>query len=285
MIHLNPAQTITRLLEDLPTKRALCAFNCETLPMVRAAFRAAAQTSCPIVIAYSQPAAEHLGYETTANLVALIGGAFPEVAYALHLDHCHDPKQVIAAVADGFASANFLTDDTDVALGAYLADAQQLRAELGGKISLEFIYGTLGHIDDAAHAPQATSVDDIVAFAAACGPDILGFDHGSLHGMRERTRHLDLELIGRVADATDLPQVLHGSSGVLPREIRAGIDAGIRKINIETALRATYMDAIGRAVNGDSHSARKPRILESDLEDTMTAQFTGLLTDYTLRKA
>ncbi|MFE3105272.1 class II fructose-bisphosphate aldolase [Nocardia tengchongensis] len=285
MIKINSARPITQLLDDLPPKRALCAFNVETFPMLRAAFRAASTTQCPVVIAYSQPAAQALGYLQTADLVALVGGHFPEVSYALHLDHCQDPRQVIAAVAEGFTSANLL-DDGDLEPGAYLPAAQQLRAAVGTDVSLEFICGKLGHINDAESGPhEPISVGDIIEFASACSPDILGFDHGSIHGMLERTQHLDLDLIRRISDAADLPQVLHGSSGVLPAEIRAGIDAGIRKINIETALRTTYMNTISLAVTGASDTARKPRLLDRELEDVMTGRFADFLTDYTLRKA
>ncbi|MCU1644039.1 MAG: fructose-bisphosphate aldolase [Nocardia sp.] len=283
---INLARSITDLLADLPAQHALCAFNIETFTMARAAFRAASQTQCPVVLAYSQPAAQALGYLHTAQLVALAGEAFPDVPYALHLDHCHNHAELHAAIAEGFTSANFLNEG-DLEPDAYLTAARELRTQLGTGVSLEFVSGRLGHIDHAVPAPAAatTTVEQIVAFAQACRPDILGFDHGSVHGMRVRTRHLDLDLIRGVAEATTLPQVLHGSSGVLPNEIRAGIDAGLRKINIETALRTTYMNTIRTAVIGASDTARKPRLLELELEQAMTSQFVALLTDYTLRKA
>ena len=45
------------------------------------------------------------------------------------------------------------------------------------------------------------------------------------------------------------------------------------------------MNTIRTAVIGASDTARKPRLLELELEQAMTSQFVALLTDYTLRKA
>ena len=283
----NKPRTITELLGDLGERHAaLCAFNVESFDTLHPALRAAADTGCPVVIAYSVPAAQYLGFAGTAALVETVADWYPSVEYALHLDHCEDPDDLRAAIDAGFTGGNFLNEG-QLSDHSYLAAAVGLQQDLGGRASLEFVLGQLGHVDHEHEiAPiEALSVEAVARFAAACTPDILGFDCGSKHGMRTRTQPIATDLISGVAEATGLPIVLHGSSGVTPEQVRAGIDAGIRKVNIETALRTTYMNTVRVTLAGGGPGARKPRYLTRATDETMHALYTTLLTDYTLRKA
>jgi|GEM_PF-4607331 len=280
----NRPHTITALLDDLGDRKALCAFNVETFDTLHPAMRAAADTGCPVIIAYSVPAAEYLGFAATAALVELVADWYPGVEYALHLDHCENPADLRNAVDAGFTGGNFL-DEGALTPGTYLAAAAALHHDLAGRASLEFVLGQLGHVDHDHTPVEDLSVESIARFAVACTPDILGFDAGSIHGMRTRTQSIATELIAAAAAATGLPIVLHGSSGVTPEQIRAGIDAGVCKVNIETAVRARYMDTVRATVSGEGPGARKPRYLTRDTDEALCALYTDLLTDYTLREA
>ena len=54
--------------------------------------------------------------------------------------------------------------------------------------------------------------------------------------MTERTAVLDLDLIARLSAAVPVPLVLHGSSGVPDAALADAVAAGIRKVNVGTAL-------------------------------------------------
>lgn len=287
------AQTVPQLLELIRPDQALCAFNVENFDTLKPALWAAADVGCPVVLSFTVPAARYLGYEPTARIVGLLAAHY-DVRYALHLDHCESADEIRQAVGDGFTSANFL-DEGAVEVGRYLPTARALHREFAGRASLEFVLGTLGHIDDTHRhgtaigtehdtPPLDVSVARIAAFAQACEPDIVGFECGSLHGMRERGRELDLDLIHGVSRSTGLPIVLHGSSGVLNEALQAGIDAGVRKVNIETAIRSTYMDTVRRTVAGDGDGARKPRYLTRATDAALREAYVGFLTSYTLRE-
>ncbi|WP_441248216.1 class II fructose-bisphosphate aldolase [Kitasatospora sp. McL0602] len=285
------ARTVNELLEPLRADQALCAFNVENFDTLKPAMRAAADLECPLIVAYTVPAAQYLGYGLAAELVESLAAHYG-VRYALHLDHCEYADEIRQAVPAGFTSANYL-DEGAIEPGSYLPIAQALRAEFKDRASLEFVLGTLGHIDhgpddDHAHhhgeASRAVSLEEVADFAAACEPDIIGFECGSLHGMRERSQGLDLELVAGVAQSTGLPIVLHGSSGVRGDDLLAGLDAGIRKVNIETAIRAVYMDTVRATASGSGDGARKPRYLTKATDAALHATYTDFLTSYTLRK-
>lgn len=59
---------------------------------------------------------------------------------------------------------------------------------------------------------------------------------------------LDLELIARLAVAVPVPLVLHGSSGVADAIIADAVAAGIRKVNVGTALNIAFTASLREAL-------------------------------------
>ena len=96
-----------------------------------------------------------------------------------------------------------------------------------------------------------TDPDEARAFVAATGVDALAVAVGSSHAMTDRTASLDLELIGRLRDALDVPLVLHGSSGVADAVIADAVRAGMTKINVSTHLNGFFTRAIRSALTAD----------------------------------
>jgi fructose-bisphosphate aldolase, class II len=78
--------------------------------------------------------------------------------------------------------------------------------------------------------------------------------------------------------------VLHGSSGVPDDQLRLAVGAGIRKVNVGTALNVAYTGAIRRALAEDPDATDPRRHLKSarsamadvvaDLSGAVTAPIT-----------
>ncbi|MDN5824977.1 MAG: class II fructose-bisphosphate aldolase, partial [Micrococcaceae bacterium] len=103
-----------------------------------------------------------------------------------------------------------------------------------------------------AHAPGVrTDPAEAAAIVAATGVDALAVAVGSSHAMTSRSAELDVELISRLADAVDVPLVLHGSSGVSDENIVAAIRAGMRKINVSTHLNGFFTAGIREYLAAD----------------------------------
>jgi fructose-bisphosphate aldolase class II len=129
--------------------------------------------------------------------------------------------------------ASALPYEQNVDLTARIADHAH-----GRGIWLE---GELGRIGgkDGAHAPGVrTDPDEAVRFAEETGIDGLAVAVGSSHAMMAQTAALDHDLIRRLAAAVTRPLVLHGSSGVPDASLADAVEAGMRKINVGTALGA-----------------------------------------------
>ena len=88
--------------------------------------------------------------------------------------------------------------------------------------------------------------------------------------MRDRSAQLDLDLIARLAATVPVPLVLHGSSGVADEVIAAAVCAGIRKVNVGTALNIAYTSALRGSLVAQP-DAVDPRRYTDGARDAMAA--------------
>ena len=93
-----------------------------------------------------------------------------------------------------------------------------------------------------------TDLDEAARFVSETKCDWLSVAVGNIHGaiadglkfQKKPEARLDIEHIGSLRDATGVPLVLHGGSGINKEYILQGICAGISKINVGTEIRQAY---------------------------------------------
>ncbi|MDL9978972.1 class II fructose-bisphosphate aldolase [Microbacterium sp. ASV49] len=243
----------TRDLVAAATARrtAVGAFNVIHLETAEALVQAAEAAGLPVILQISQNCAEYHGALAPLGAATLAVARAAAVPVAVHLDHAEREDLVAEAIELGFASVMFdaskLPYEENVA-----ATARVVAAAHAAGVSVE---GELGEVGgkDGAHAPGVrTDPDEARAFVAATGVDSLAVAVGSSHAMTSRTAQLDLDLIGRLHAALDVPLVLHGSSGVGDDVIVAAIRAGMAKINVSTHLNGFFTRAIRAALDADA---------------------------------
>ncbi len=96
-----------------------------------------------------------------------------------------------------------------------------------------------------------TDLEQAKQFATESKCDWLSVAVGSIHGavaegvkdQKKPEARLDIDHIIALRDATGLPLVLHGGSGINVDYIRKGIENGITKVNVGTEVRQTYEQA------------------------------------------
>lgn len=94
---------------------------------------------------------------------------------------------------------------------------------------------------------RMTDPSAVAPFVRASGADALAVCIGNVHGPTPREPVLDLSRLEAIRGRTDVPLVLHGASGLSPGVIRACVDRGISKINVNTELRSAFLDALAEA--------------------------------------
>lgn len=96
-----------------------------------------------------------------------------------------------------------------------------------------------------------TDVDDARRFVEESGCDWLSVAVGNIHGaisgaLRDQKKveaRLNLEHLDALREATNVPLVLHGGSGVQREYVLEGVKRGIAKVNIGTEIRQAYEQA------------------------------------------
>ncbi|MDL2237936.1 class II fructose-bisphosphate aldolase [Christensenellaceae bacterium OttesenSCG-928-K19] len=190
----------------------------------------------------------------------------------LHLDHVpvidEDFQKVDymalmeRAVKAGYQSAMIDASRLDLA-GNIAATAQAaefvhaagipLEAELGSVMGHES--GEMPPYEEIFKSKQGfTDIDQAKEFVQKSGCDWLSVAAGSIHGavaeglkdQKKPEARLDIEHLAALEQATDIPLVLHGGSGMNVDYIRQGVKTGITKVNVGTELRQTYEQAFAK---------------------------------------
>jgi fructose-bisphosphate aldolase, class II len=234
------------------------AFNVITLEHAEAILTGAQAAGTPVILQISQNAVRF--HDNTlrplADAVARLAGARggTRVRAALHLDHVDDVDLLHQAAEAGFSSAMF-----DAGALPHTENVSRTRAAAhwarANGLWLEAELGYVGGKPDSplsAHAADVrTDPGEARGFVAETGVDALAVAVGSSHAMTSRTACLDLALVAKLAEVVPVPLVLHGSSGVPDAELAAAVAAGIRKVNIGTALNVAMTRAIRTALAAD----------------------------------
>jgi fructose/tagatose bisphosphate aldolase len=184
----------------------------------------------------------------------------------LHLDHVpvidEDGQRIdylaIIQQAIGLGYHSVMVDGSRLSLDENIAATKQVaalahqagipcEAELGAVLGHEA--GPLPPYEELfASGKGFTQVDEARRFVAETGCDWLSVAIGNIHGaisegfkdQKKIAARLNLDHLESLFQATGVPLVLHGGSGI-PREyVLAAFKKGIGKINIGTEIRQTY---------------------------------------------
>ncbi|GAB1331084.1 class II fructose-bisphosphate aldolase [Streptomyces sennicomposti] len=230
-------------------RSAVAAFNIVTLEHVEAVVAGAEAAGTPVILQISENAVRfRYGRLLPLARAAVEAARRAAVPVALHLDHVQSDDLLRQAPEAGFSSVMYDASRLPYAenLAATRAAAEWAHAQ---GLWLEAELGEVGGKDGRppldAHAPGArTDPAEAHAFVTGAGADALAVAVGNSHAMTERTAALDHDLLKRLADALDVPLVLHGSSGLADAELTAAVTGGIAKVNVGTALNIAMTRAI-----------------------------------------
>lgn len=108
-----------------------------------------------------------------------------------------------------------------------------------------------------------TRIDEAKRFVAESGCDWLSVAVGNIHGAisgaaknaKKPEARINIEYLAKLKQATGIPLVLHGGSGIKQADILDAIKNGIAKINVGTEIRQAYEQGLGES--GDVKKAQE----------------------------
>jgi len=246
------------------------AFNVPYLPMVEPVIRAVVDQDCFALIETAR--LEWTKFESlgpAACLEEFVKWQQPDYV-RLHLDHvpvidednCRvDYLSIIRQALDlGYQSV--MVDGSRLDLEANIAATRQVvelahaagvpcEAELGAVLGHEA--GPLPPYEELFRSGLGfTGVEEAARFVRETGCDWLSVAIGNIHGavsgavkdQKKVAARLDLDHLDSLRQATGIPLVLHGGSGVRREYLLAAIQKGIAKVNVGTEIRQAYESAL-----------------------------------------
>ncbi len=265
------------ILQDAHEKGyAVGAFNVNNMEIVQAIIEAAEETNSPVILQASQGGLKYAGVEYIAAL-GKVAAENASVPVALHLDHGTDFTQVMQCLRNGFTS--IMVDGSKYEFDEnveFTKKAVEVSHAVG--VSVEAELGKIGGTEDDVTVEEKdatfTDPDEAVEFVEKTNVDYLAIAVGTAHGVYKGEPDLDFDRIKEIKEKTNMPLVLHGSSGVADEDIKKAVSLGINKINIDTDLRIEFTQAIKdvvkekpeeidpRKVVGPAREAMKEKVKE-----------------------
>lgn len=242
--------------EGKKRKIAVGAFNTPNLECLLAVLGAAEKLDVPVIVSHAQL------HESVAP-IEKIGPVMVELAkrskvkVCVHLDHGEDFEYCKKAIALGFTSVmidcSALPYEENVAHTAEVvkyahAHGVDVEAELGRLPNRE------GGAGGGKEKPEDLYTDPelVPDYLQKTGVDALAIAFGTAHGIYKVKPVLNMDVITKVRQKTDIPLVMHGGSGISPEEYREVIHRGVNKINYYT-----YMSYAGYAA-AKAHAEKEP---------------------------
>lgn len=242
------------LLAQAAPGRALGCFNTYNIEITRAILRAAEARRAPVFLAAGPAALDYAGPGPLSQAM-LAAAREASVPVAVHLDHSRDIDTTRRCIDAGFTSVmidgSSLSFEENVKLTADAIAAgggAVIEAELGGLAGEED-----RSTDDAPPIPM-TDPEQAARFVDETGVESLAVAIGNAHGLYSGEPRLDFDRLAALRSRVPAPLVLHGASGISDADIRRCIELGVRKINVNTEVRASLFASLeaslGTAVKG-----------------------------------
>jgi fructose-bisphosphate aldolase, class II len=229
---------------------ALPCFNVFGSEEVVAVIAAAEALERAIIVACNKDMAEHLGVVGFAGMVRGLAAA-ARVPVCVHLDHCYEEETIFAALRAGFTSVMF--DGSQLPLEENIARTARvaLVAHAFGA-SVEGEIGSVPYTEGRDHIKrELTDPQDALAFAQRSGADAMAISVGNVHRLTSATSEIDFARIEQIAALTDLPLVIHGSSGIRDADLQRLKTMHVAKFNVGTTLRMTFARSLRASLAQD----------------------------------
>ena len=222
---------------------AIGAFNMHNEETTEALLWGAVEARAPIFLQVGRAIIPHMGLRRAFEMTKRLAEA-SDAHYVVHLDH--GPwDEVLEAIRLGFNS--IMCDYAHLELNdniAWTRRTVEICHDFGIPVEAE-----LGRIPDAGQDVNwdeyFTDVGEAERFVRETAVDTLAVSAGIVHGtVNGRVPPLDIPRIEAIREATGIPLVLHGASGLSEADVAAARCAGVHKFNADTDLRHAFRSGI-----------------------------------------
>ncbi len=247
--------------------KAIGHFNFSDSNQLKAIIDASRETGLPVIAGLSEGEREYFPLMQARALVELYQNQGTQIY--LNADHTYSVEKVQRAIAAGCDSVIIDATKLPFEENVHMAGTCVKYARASGRdVVIESELGYIGQSskvltelpEGAALTPEMmTSVEDAKKFIEMSGIDCFAPAVGNIHGMVGVAKDpaLNYSRVKEIANAVQIPLVLHGASGNTEADIVACIKAGVAVVHINTELRVLYHDSLRESLKGDETTPYK----------------------------
>lgn len=257
-------------------------FNVADLVLLKAVVAAAVEVKVPVIVGASEGERDFLGTYELAALVKVMR-AEHDVPLFLNADHTHSLTKAVEAARAGFDAVviDFSALPFEQNVSRTKETVEAIKA-INPAILAEGEIGDIGtgsEIHETIHNEfrNLTTVEESRQFVESTGIDILAPAVGNMHGMLKSMidgkakKHLSIERIIQIKEATGVFLTLHGGSGTDDEDFARAIAAGINIIHINTELRVAWRRSLEGSLTRQPNEVVPYKILPPVVESVKQA--------------
>ncbi len=271
------------LKEASDNKVAIGHFNISNIEALHGIYNAAKKVSekrgqqVPIIIGVSEGEEKFIGRNEVSALIKTIREK-DNYPIFLNADHHYSFDSVKSAIDGGYDAAIIdgakLPLEENIAMTKKCVDyATDVNQKEGRDVLIEAEIGFIGQsskllesIPDGVSEETMTKPQEAEYFVSQTGVDLLAPSVGNIHGMvKGGNPKLDIERIRKIRDASNIPLVLHGGSGISDEDFTKAIEAGISIIHINTEIRVAYKKGLEKALEENPNEIAPYKYLEESV--------------------
>jgi ketose-bisphosphate aldolase len=221
----------------------VAAFNAVDDITMDGLIRAAEAARSPLIIQISVKTVHFWGVEVVKDMFTNMAGRV-SVPVTLHLDHCPDPSVAETCLNAGWNSVLFdgsgLSYDENFEKTLAIVE---MANKTGASVEGELV--AVGGVEDGVGSEQEGDllpIEKEIEFIKETGIYCYAPPIGTAHGFYKAAPTIRYERIKDLVEATQMPMVLHGGSGLSDDVFTRLISLGAAKVNISTDLKKTFAD-------------------------------------------
>jgi ketose-bisphosphate aldolase len=235
--------------------------NGGTYDITRAIVEAAEEERSPVILGAYEANLKYRGY-AYAGMQMRFFAERASVPVAVHLDHGGSADACLQAIEAGFTSV--MIDGSHLPIAQNVKAAREVveMAKPRG-ISVEAEVGELQKLNPDGSMSEVKNLsdpDDVARMSRETGIDMLAVGIGNAHGFYKDAPNIRFDLLEKLAAASSVPLVLHGTTGLADDVVRRCLAMGMAKANLGTLIRTRCVEFTAEVIAEGKHQNHPWRV-------------------------
>jgi ketose-bisphosphate aldolase len=238
--------------------------NGGTYDITRAIVEAAEEERSPVILGAYEANLKYRGYEYAAMQMRFFAER-ASIPVAIHLDHGGSVESCRRAIDAGFTSV--MIDGSHVPIDENIRLAQQVVAIAKPHgVAVEAEVGELQKLNadgSMSEVKNLSSPEEVSRMSRQSGIDMLAVGIGNAHGFYKDAPNIRFDLLEKLAAASAVPLVLHGTTGLADDVIQRCVVMGMAKANLGTLIRTRCVEFTAQVIAENKHANHPWRVGEA----------------------